>query len=231
MNTHRWVTALLLLVAACSSSDAGEPATSTTEPTAASSTTLETAVPTTPVSTSTAPTVPASTSTVPASTLPASTVPDTVAPGPLEFVDGTFLGISQGTLMTDAAAALSASPVALSDLDPSVTVFACTGTPDPAVIQSGGLTLVFESWEGTPAVLTNWMYVGGPVGRFTEMVAPHDLRIGDSRDQVVAAYPDFMDLGNEIAVFDPTLRFAFEDGVIAWFGIIDCVFEGSEPAD
>jgi len=143
----------------------------------------------------------------------------------LEFVDGAFLGIEQGTLMTDAASTLAATPVRLSELAVTPTVQACTG-PDPWVIQTGDLTLYFDGSTADTAFLTNWTYFGGPIAGYTELIAPPDIRIGDSRDEVIAANPDFMDLGDEIHVFEPVLlRFAFVDNMIEWFGIIDCVAE------
>ena len=151
--------------------------------------------------------------------------------GPLEFVDGKFLGIRQGSLLADAAAALGVTPVPISGLDQSEPVYACTGTPDPWVIRTGGLTLVFESSAPEPKFLTNWRYIGGPVASFTEMVAPNDMRIGDTRAKLEAAYPGFTDLVDEIDVSTPmSLRFGVENDTVNWFGIIDCVMEGQEPS-
>jgi hypothetical protein len=150
----------------------------------------------------------------------------------LEFVDGTFVGIRQGSLLTDAVTALGVEPVPLSEVDLAEPVYACTGTADPWVIRSGGLTLVFE--RPTPSDdfrLTNWRYIGGPVAGFTEMVAPFDIRIGDPRSKLEAANPGFADYVDEIDVGDPFyLRYGVENNIVNWFGIIDCVFE-SVPAD
>jgi hypothetical protein len=155
---------------------------------------------------------------------PVSSTTTVTREGPLEFVDGKFLGIAQGSLLTDAVSALGVAPVLLYDLDPPA--FACTGTDAPWAIRSGGLTLVFEGSSEDTAFLTNWMYIGGSVAEFTEMVAPNDVRIGDARGKVEAAYPGFSDIGDEIAVSNPVyLRFAFENNMVNWFGIIDCVFE------
>lgn len=112
-------------------------------------------------------------------------------------------------------------------------VYACTNTPEPWVIRTGGLTLVFENPDGSSedhASLTNWRYIGGPVAGITEMVAPHDIRIGDTRDKVEAANPDFTDYVDELWVSNPFLRFGVPNGVVEWFGIIDCVFE-PQPID
>jgi hypothetical protein len=150
-------------------------------------------------------------------------------PARLEFVDGKFLGIAQGSPLTFAAEVLGVTPVPLvgAVLDPPVR--ACTGTPDPWVIRTGGLTLVFEGSSAESAFLTNWTYTGGPVAVFTEMLAPADIRIGDTRDQLEAAYPGFTDYGDEIDVSAPLyLRFGVENNTVSWFGIIDCVFEGTE---
>lgn len=155
----------------------------------------------------------------PTEALPTST-------GPLEFVDGTFLDIRQGSLLTDVVAVLGVGTMMLSEAERAQPVYACTGTADPRVIRSGGLTLVFERW--TPSddyVLTNWRYIGGPVAGFTEMVGPGNIRIGDTRDKVEAAFPDFTDLGDEISVGSPVQRFGLVDNIVDWFGPIDCVFE------
>jgi hypothetical protein len=147
-------------------------------------------------------------------------------PGALEFVDGKLLGIAQYSLLTFAAQVLGVTPVPLYDQEFDPPVHACTGTLQPWVIRSGGLTLVFEGSSADTAVLTNWTYTGGPAAGFTEIVAPYDIRIGDPRSKLEAANPDRADYVNEIHVGTPFyLRYGLENDVVNWFGIIDCVFE------
>ena len=208
--------------------------TSSTEAPSTASATTDLATPTSvPVATSTTEPVIASTTVVASSvaqTPPPTLTSPTEAPptttGPLEFVDGTFVGIRQGSLLTDAVTALGVEPMTVSEAELAGPVYACTGTADPWVIRSGGLTLVFERW--TPSddyVLTNWRYIGGPVAGFTEMVGPGDIRIGDTRGKVEEAFPDFTDLGDELMVSSPVQRFGLVDNIVDWFGPIDCVFE------
>ena len=217
-----------------------QPATAPT--TAVPTTTTEivatTAPPTTrPATTEPAATEPATTApvtTIPATTIPVTTTPATTAPattiatdrGPLEFVDGKLLGISQGTELAFATAALGVTPVRLNDVEFDPPVSGCTGTPDPLVIRTGGLTLVFEAFEGEEPILSNWTYTGGPVAGYSEIVAPFEIRIGDSRSKVEAANPGFLDLRDQIDVYEPFyLRYDVENDVVNWFGIIDCLFE------
>ena len=165
----------------------------------------------------------------PSLTSPTDAPPTTT--GPLEFVDGTFLGMRQGSLLTDAVTALGVEPMTASEAELTGPVYACTGTTDPMVIRSAGLTLVFEHL--TPSddyVLTNWRYTGGPVAGFTEMVGPGNIRIGDPRDKVEAAFPDLADMGDQLSVSSPVQRYGLVDNIVDWFGPIDCVFE-SLPTD
>lgn len=157
------------------------------------------------------------------------------APGPLEFVDGRFAGIAQGTLLTDAAEALGVAPQLLFDTEPLPGVGVCNGTEAPWVIRTGGLQLVFEDLEGSAdtAFLTNWGYIGGPVAGFTEMIAPRGIKIGMTRQELLDAYPEVEDPyhDTEIYVYEPvSMRFGLTDDTVQWFGIVDCVFEGV-PAD
>jgi hypothetical protein len=87
---------------------------------------------------------------------------------------------------------------------------------------------VFEGDTLETAQLTNWSYVGGPVAGFTEMVAPGGIRIGETRDQLVEAYPEHADYGDEIDVSSPFLEFILDGDAIMRFGVIECVFEASE---
>ena len=164
------------------------------------------------------------TATTPVSTSIA-TLPTT--PGVLEFAD--FTDIVQGPLLPSVASTLGVSPVRLQDADPSVSEYACVGTDEPWVIMTGGLTLVFEGPSFDDAFVTNWRYVGGPVGHFTELRAPNGISIGDARSDVLVAFPDHSDLGDEIQV-SPFLRFGFDDDKVNSIGIVDCVFEQS-PED
>ncbi len=147
-------------------------------------------------------------------------------PGALEFVDGKLLGIRQGSLLTFAAEVLGVTPVRLFDVEFDPPISACIGTPNPWVIRSGGLTLVFEGSSAETAILTNWTYTGGFAAGFTEIVAPYNIRIGDPRSTLQAAYPSFTDYVDEIHVGIPFyLRYGVENNIVNWFGIIDCVFE------
>ena len=190
-----------------------EPATTTTTVTA--TTVTATTVPATTVTTAT---------TAPATAAPATTIAG--GAGPLEFVDGKLLGIAQGTELAFATTALGVTPVRLNDAEFDPPVIGCTGTPDPWVIRTGGLTLVFESLPGEEPILSNWTYTGGPVAGFTEIIAPNGIRIGDPRSAVEAANPGFLDLVDQIDVFEPFyLRYDVENDVVNWFGIVDCLFE------
>jgi hypothetical protein len=143
--------------------------------------------------------------------------------GPLEFSDGRFLGIRQGSLLADASAVLGVEPIRLSEADLTGADAGCTQTPDVWVIQNAGLTLYFEELDGINSTLTNWTYEGGPVAGFDELVAPHDIHIGDTRSDVTAAYTNFDDLHSVIDVYQPfPLRFALDGDTITWFGVIDC---------
>jgi hypothetical protein len=148
-------------------------------------------------------------------------------------VDGRFLGAAQGALLADVAVAFGLTPARSSEIDP-LGELGCTGTEDPWVIQSGGLTMVFEDWEGSAhtAMLTNWSYAGGPVAGFTEMVAPRGIRVGSTRQDVAAAYPEAVDLDREyIYVYEPVnMRFRLTGDTVEWFGVVDCIFEGT-PED
>jgi hypothetical protein len=172
--------------------------------------------------------LPAAETSVPAVT---ATSPTPTGPPPaLVFVDGEFHGIRWDASMTDAAAQLGVDPLPRDHVDPSVKVYACSDADDAMVIASGGLVLFYEtlSVDADP-VLTNWSYTGGPVGNFPELVAPGGVRIGDTRDALVAAFPRFTDYGSEIVVVNPYLEFIIDDGVITRFGIIECVSEQPEP--
>lgn len=225
-------TALVALaLAGCGGDDdtAGVSSTDGPAETTATSTTTttETTVPATTVPVTTVPVT-----TVPVTTAAATTVPATTAPaGPLVFDGATFAGLAQFSPVSAAVAAFGVEPVALATLAPG-PLYACTGTPDPQVIGVGGLTLVFETpAPGEEPILTNWEYVGGPVGTYTEMIAPNGIRLGDSRSTLLAAFPDHLDLGGDISVFDPTpLRFSLVGDAIEWFGVVDCVFE-ADPTD
>lgn len=192
-------------VVGCSnSSDGGAPATSMAT---ASVTTPETVTTPVPVTTSVSTGDP---------------VPTTNPTGILEFAE--FTDMVQGPLLPSVASALGVTPVRLQDLDPSVAPLACTGTDEPWVLTTGGLTLVFEGPSFDEAFLTNWRYVGGPVAQFTELQAPNGIAIEAERSDVVAAFPDYVDLVDEIQV-SPFLRFGFDNEQVSWFGIVDCVFE------
>jgi hypothetical protein len=88
--------------------------------------------------------------------------------------------------------------------------------------------LIFDGSSPDSARLTTWRYDGGPAIGFTEIVGPRDIRVGDDRNKVTAAFSDSFDLGDAIDVYKPFhLRFGFDDGdKIAWFGTVDCVASG-----
>ena len=225
-TTQRSTTSTNAVATTSTASIATSASTTTTPATTEPATTATTVTPTT----GTATTVPATT--VPPTT--ATTAPTTAVPvttiasdaGPLEFVDGKLLGIAQGTELAFATAALGVTPVRLNDVEFDPPVIGCTGTPDPWVIRTGGLTLVFESLPGEEPILSNWTYTGGPVAGFTEIIAPNGIRIGDPRSAVEAANPGFLDLIDQIDVNEPFyLRYDVENDVVNWFGIVDCLFE------
>ena len=58
---------------------------------------------------------------------------------------------------------------------------------------------------------------------FTEMVDESGLTIGDTRQEIEAAYPASADFVDEI--FVTGLRFGLDGETIAWFGMIDCALE------
>jgi hypothetical protein len=148
--------------------------------------------------------------------------------GRLDFIDGRFLGIRQGTLLADATEVLGVEPVQASSLDPA-TLRACLSTADAWVVRTGGLTLVFEEVEGVGALLTNWTYEGGPIAGYDELYAPHDLRIGDTRHDLTTAFPDSSEHGDAIDIYQPfLLRFGLDGDTIAWFGVIDCALENND---
>lgn len=220
------------LLAGCSGDDGDSGVTSTegsvVSSTVVSSTALATTVPDTTAADTTVPSTTAVTTTIPTTTVAPTT---TAAPGPLVFEGATFLGLVQGSPISAGVAAFGVDPVAISSLDPG-PLYACTGTPDPQVISVGGLTLVFETpAPGVEPILSNWEYLGGPVGAYTEMIAPNGIRLGDSKATLLAAFPDSYDQGSEVSVFDPTpLRFSVASGAVEWFGVVDCLFEG-DPTD
>lgn len=143
--------------------------------------------------------------------------------------DGAVSGIRQGSSLTEAAATLQLTPEHFTPDRPPEDpppFFGCTGTPDPWLLRSGGLTLVFEGTSSETAAMTNWMYVGGPTLGFSKLVAPGGLEVGGTRAQVVGMFPDHQDFGNEIHLVTPLLRFYLDGDTITAFGIIDCVLEG-----
>jgi hypothetical protein len=212
MTTRRTLTLLVagLLLAACDPGSGGAASTTTTSvvATTAATTTVPTTIAPTTVATTVAPT----------------TVP---APGELFFVDGALLGISQGTLLSDAEAILGVAAVPLATITFHPGLDACTNTPDPVAIRTGGWTLVFETDGGGSTWMTNWIYVGGPAAGYTGIVAPGGVRIGDPRSAVEVANPGFADLGFEIEVYEPfPIFYDVESGNVDWFGLIDCILEG-----
>lgn len=147
-----------------------------------------------------------------------------------DFVDGRFVGTGPSTLFADATAVLGVEPVRMSEVDLADRVRPCTGTADPWVVQTGGLTLYFEEFEGSGATLTNWTYDGGPIEGVGELVAPNDVRIGDTRQDLMVAHTELQDFGDQVLVNQPVpLRFGLDGDTITWFGVIDCA-EGEEPA-
>jgi hypothetical protein len=141
---------------------------------------------------------------------------------------GYFLGIGPGTRLMDAAKVLNLTPVL--NAQPIVGA-ACLGGGDFWVLSSGGLTLYFEGPVGSSsvetAILTNWNYTGGPVREFAELTTDKGIRIGGTRQDIIAAYPSAADVGNEILVTG--MRFGLGGDTITWFGQVDCALEGEPP--
>jgi hypothetical protein len=159
---------------------------------------------------------------------------------PLEVDGGKILGIGSGTLLSGALRTLGVKPVVehsdqpIQTTGPAVELEACFDhAGDRWVISSTGLTLVFEGPSVSTARLSVWRYTGGPAVGFTALVAPHDVVIGGSREDLLSAFEQADDLGGTINVGPPVnLRFGLEDDVITWFGSATCA--GSErpyPSD
>ncbi|MCU1503815.1 MAG: hypothetical protein JWM12_3169 [Ilumatobacteraceae bacterium] len=206
--------------------------TPTTQPSTSQPTTTQPATTRRPATTAT---VSTEAVTAPAAPVTSRTTADssTTTPArPLEFVDGKFLGISQGVTLDDVVGILGIAPKPMSQVSLDPRVEACPGTPEPSIIQTGGLTLMFEGIPSQPTILTNWAYTGGPVAEFTELVAPGGIRIGDTRQAFVAAHPDAMDLVDEMQIAEAQLRFRFDEhDTIVTFGIVECVLGDSNEGD
>jgi hypothetical protein len=158
--------------------------------------------------------------------------PTSTTIGPVQLVDGRVYGIGRGTPLGDAVDVLGVDPVAASALDPTAIQRACTGLSESWVIQSGGLTLFFEGSSAEDAWLTNWWYSGGPIAGSTELVTSTGIRVGDSRQDILAAHTGVSDLGTEIDVVHPSpLRYGLDGDTVTWFGVIDCATEIEPPAD
>lgn len=153
-----------------------------------------------------------------------------VREGPLQVVEGRFLGIGNGSHVSDAERVLGVKAIveradeAYSQTNSTIQASICLTLPgDHWAIYAGGLNLFFEGSSVEIAGITNWNYTGGPVARFTEMVDASGLTIGDTRQEITAAYPSSDDFGDQI--FTTGLRFGLDGDTIAWLGEIDCALE------
>lgn len=151
--------------------------------------------------------------------------------GQLEVVGGEFLGIGSGSLLPDAVRVLGVAPTVeqpdqgVGRFDPALSWAPCLTLPgDHWSISAEGLTLLFEGRSIDDARLTNWVYTGGPVAGYAQMVAPEGITIGRTRQDIDAAYPQAVALGGDaIDVYEPVLlRFGMSGDTIEWFGRVDC---------
>lgn len=155
---------------------------------------------------------------------PTTTDAPTTSPtsDPLEVVAGTFLGIGLGSPLADGTRALAVAPVT-EQADQAVSFEACLYYPGERwMVYAGGLTLVWEGQSSAEARLTNWQYKGGAVAGFKGMVARNGVTVGDTRQDILAAYDDADELGDTIVVDQGRLRFGLDGDTIVWFGVIDC---------
>jgi hypothetical protein len=222
------VVAAALAVGACSTTQSSAGVEQTARTDSANSVVPTATAPVAPSTVDGASSVPADVTTstpTPDSTSPQSSppVPATTLPNaaPINVGEGTILGIGPSTPFGTAVAKLPA--LANPTID-GETTFACL-TPTFAhhwVSRLGGLVLVWEGQTLDDAVLTNWQYTQPTPGAAATVVARDGVTVGSSRNAVVAAYPNAVDLGATIDVADVGLRFGLSGTTVIWFGHIAC---------
>jgi hypothetical protein len=148
---------------------------------------------------------------------------------PLQVVQGRFLGIGLGSSLGEALRVLGLTPVVehadqpMQQSNTTTPLRPCIASGDRWMIHADGLTLEFEGGSAATAKLTSWVYTGGPVVGFTQMVASEHITIGGTRRSVLAAYPGAHDRGNVIEVVAPaSLQFGLQGGAVSWFGATAC---------
>ena len=156
--------------------------------------------------------------------------PTTVAQGPLEVVEGRFLGIGHGSRISEAERVLGVPAILehagqiYTQSNSTIQVPACLTPPgDHWAIYADGLNLFFEGSSKETAAITNWNYTGGPVAGFTQMVDSSGLTIGDTQQEIETAYPSLTNYSDE--VFITGMRLGLEGDSIVWFGDVDCALE------
>jgi hypothetical protein len=222
----------VLLVAGGAWAWAGNRHDDTATPLTVPGTTIATQPSTTDTSVTDSSTVPNTTTTSTISTTSTTTAPTTttVSAGALKISYGSFLPDYRFSATTvQAAQLLGIAPVVVHPDDfshplPDVGWAPClTSTGDHWAIYADGLTLLFEGSSMDTAVLTNWVYVGGAVGGFTELVVqPSGITIGDSKADALGLSQLSTDLGDAVDVPDLLLRFGVAGDTITWIGRVDC---------
>lgn len=165
---------------------------------------------------------------------PASSVPTTSGAVDSVAVDGLSIGpLRWGAVVADAEAILGVAAVAVSPdgplvgADPLIPFSACaTTTTTLWVVRAGGLTLLFEGPTKASAALTNWQYIGGAAGPWSEIIGPAGVRIGASTEEIAtAASIPVSDVGLGLLL---GLKSGVSEGRLVWFGAVECVFETEE---
>jgi hypothetical protein len=151
----------------------------------------------------------------------------------LSVRQGRLLGVGTGTSLGEALRTLGVKPVAepvdgtSGVADRASDLSACSSSGGMRwSVHSGGLAMAFEGSSAESARLTTWRYAGGPALGFTVIVAPGNIRIGDSREELIAAYKNAYDLGDVVDVDSAHLRFGVDGDTITWFGSLDCNTDG-----
>jgi hypothetical protein len=161
---------------------------------------------------------------------PPTSADPAVAAAQLEVVDGKFLGIGTGSSLADALRTFGVSPV-VENTDqpfpfttPALDIGACLPQSQQRwVIKAEALTMIFEGRTADRAVLTTWMYTGGPAVGFTRFVVSGGLAIDGTRQDLLARYPHAVDRGAAIDSGETVdLWFGLHGDSIAWFGRNDC---------
>ena len=221
------VTVPLVFLVACGTSDQADAPAATSPSSKSSPPTSSTLTQPDSVATIASPSTPATSSPTTSTTI-STTTP--VLERPLEVVEGRFLGIGHGSRISDAERVLGVAAVVehadqmYTQSNSTIQVPACLTPPgDHWAIYSGGLNLFFEGSSRETAAITNWNYTGGPAAGFTEMVDASGLTIGDTRQEIEAAYPSSTDYIDE--VFVPGMRLGLDGESIVWLGDVDCALE------